>query len=364
MSLRVSIIGNNAFNHPVSDGGRIKLRLYEKCLRSIGAETNVIDLCQWKFRFLSIVHQIRKAISNRDVILIMAGPNGCRFIIPIVNKLNSSHKSRVVFCPLGIGTIDKVVRNLPEEKLANFMNCSDFSNLEDEKMKESLAQLDLILPQNEQIFRVYQKFYKLENLELLMNFRLGHIVPKVYEKHSVLKLIFAARVCEEKGIFDLIEAVNGLNKINPVFRLDVYGQFQFKGDEESQFFGSLSEFVQYKGVVGQTQMISVMKEYDVFCLPTKYYGEGTSGSLVEAQIAGTTVLVSGYNQAATLIEDGVTGYIYKFGSVESLKEKLLYLYSNQEAMFSAAQNGQKIAEKYLFENNKDHFEECIFGVTK
>ena len=84
----ITFIANNANNGLVSDGGRIKIRLYKDLLIKEGYKVNIIELDGWKKRVFNIIFQIKKAIKNRDRIVIMAGPKGCRKIIPLLNFLN------------------------------------------------------------------------------------------------------------------------------------------------------------------------------------------------------------------------------------------------------------------------------------
>ena len=42
---KVYIIGNNASNESVSDGGRIKIRLYSELIKKCSGQVEIIDLC-------------------------------------------------------------------------------------------------------------------------------------------------------------------------------------------------------------------------------------------------------------------------------------------------------------------------------
>ena len=109
MKRKIYIIGNNNNSQNISDGGRIKLRLFAKLL-SENNEVTIIDLSGWKKNILRVVYQIKKSIKEQSTIVIMAGPSGCRILIPIINYFNKKHKSKAVFCALGVGTIDKLIK--------------------------------------------------------------------------------------------------------------------------------------------------------------------------------------------------------------------------------------------------------------
>ena len=143
--------------------------------------------------------------------------------------------------------------------------------------------------------------------------------------------------------------------------LDIYGALQLNVDENILFEKSLNKNVNYRGEIQQHELFEKIKEYDLFVLPTKYYGEGTSGSLIEALIAGVPALVSSYSQAKTLINDNENGFIFKINDKESLKERLLEILDNKERLPIISRNAQITANKYVFENNKEKFEKFILG---
>ena len=177
---KVYIIGNNASNESVSDGGRIKIRLYYNLIKKCSGQVEVIDLCNWKKRIFYLLRSIKKAVKENAIILIMAGPKGCRFIIPLVNRLKNN-STRVLFCPLGVGTLDKLFEKMRPEQISMFLNHEQYDSLNDHKMEKQLAKLDVIFPQNELIANAYRKFYKLNNVVVIENFRDVLIEKKEYK---------------------------------------------------------------------------------------------------------------------------------------------------------------------------------------
>lgn len=358
---RVCIIGNNASGQPISDGGRIKIRLYRDLLLKEGVDAYILDLDGWFKHILRICFQIKKAIKNNETILIMAGPSGSRKIIPLVNAFNGKKRSRVVYCPLGIGTIEKPIRRLPKEDVNIFINGETFFDISDDKIGRGLSKLDCILAQNEVICNCYKKFYGLSNVIVLNNFRYTGFKKKEYLKEGPLSLVFLSRVCEEKGIFDLIDAVKKLNEKGRSFRLDIYGDLQFQDAQEKRFRALLDANVRYLGIAKKEGVIETIGKYDLFVLPTKYIGEGTSGALIEAFLSGTPALVSSYSQAKTLIEDGHDGFIFKLGDKEDLAEKLLYLSKNRSILKNVGVAAQQKAVIYTYEYNRPIFLSGILG---
>jgi len=358
---RVSIIGNNALSKNISDGGRIKIRLFKSLLEKCGFTVNMIDLNGWTKRFLSLYIQIKKAVKNKDTILIMAGPNGCRAIIPLVNFLNRKIHTRTVFCPLGIGTVDKIVRKLTTEQVDDFINQRNFYDIDDSEMAKELSKLSIVLPENERLYSLYKNYYKIDNIEVLYNLRDFDISTKKYNLDNELSIIYASRICVNKGILDLMQVVHKLNQNNIKIKLDVYGDVQLYENYKDMFDSLLDNNVSYKGTIPFAEMMDYMKQYDIFCLPTKYYAEGTSGSLVESMIAGTPALISSYSQASLLIDDKKNGYIFELGNNEDMYEKIKYIAENKNNLETIGKTAQESAKKYLFIYNKDRFVKLIMG---
>ena len=360
---KITIIGNNNDGAAISDGGRIKIRLYESLLKENNFDVEIIDLCNWKKHFLSIVKKIKRSIKNMETIVIMAGPNGSRIIIPLVYVLNKRFKTRVVFCPVGIGSLDKVVRDLSIEKLDDFLLCKNFQNKKDKKFSKYLASFDMVVLENKVLEKCYKSFYEINNTGVLTNFRVCNnpVVRKEQKDDDNLHCVYLSRICIEKGIVDLLNVVDQINnesdkKIFFVF----YGDIQLSN--ECDFYDRLNEFVHYNGVIKQEESYDILPKYDLFVLPTKYHGEGTPGSLVESLISGTPVLLSNYSQSRELIIDGYNGYTLRINSNTDLKSKLLYILNKKNELVSIRGNVIESSKKFMYKYVQSDFLKMIGGI--
>ena len=360
----VLIIGKKYIKNGVpADGGRLKVSLYEKKLIDEGSKVTLVDLYHWFYHPFKLVSLIKKGIKTNDVILIMGGPKGCRPLIRLVNDLNKKRHKRVGFCPLGIGTLDKLLKNKSSGQVEAFLKCEDFLGIKDNKMRKELNKLDFIMPQNKIIFNAYKNFYKLNNLILVNNFRdLDQPQLKIKKiKGDAISLVYVSRVTENKGIFDLLEAVKRLNLREQKFTLDIYGEKQLDKDESIKFDKYLNENIKYHGAVSNKEINNLYNNYSMLVFPTKYYGEGTPGTIIEALISGLPVLISNYSQSSLLINNNVSGLIYDFGSIDSLINKLDYIYNNKDVLSTFAKNAYECGSSYLYKNNRKVFLETVLG---
>ncbi len=360
MNKKICIIGNNNFGRPIRDGGRIKIRLYYELLMKEKFDVQLVDLASFTKRFIVVYHQIKTAIKNNDVIVIMAGPKGCRFIIPLVNHLNKRYHRRVIFVPLGIGTIDYLIKNANIKDREKILSGDNSFHLIDKRMNKHLTKLDGIYVENNKLLELYKTIYQDINCDILVNFRTDNIVNNK-SFSAPFTIIYFSRVKEDKGVLDLINAVQFLLKDNIDIKLDIYGEMQLSENEHKIFHKYLNEHIRYKGVVEQDEAISLIANYSLFVLPTKYYGEGTSGSLIESFFALTPALISGYSQAQCLIEDGKDGLIYEFNNVNDLKQKILYCYNHVELLKNISSQLKDKAKQYTYEYNRLAFIKAVTG---
>lgn len=353
----VLIIGNNFGGKIANDGGSIKIALYKECLEQNGYETLIVDLYQWKRHAIKSIFLINRYIKKCDVILIMGGPNGSRVLIPLVNFLNKSKKKRTVYCPLGIGVFEKLIDKLDPEQVNSFINCKNFFGIKDPKIKKALERINCIIPQNEVLTNLYKKFYSLNNVHTLLNFRNVDIKKREYYQHSPFKIIYLSRIARNKGIFLLLEVISQMKNIE----LNIYGDIQLNKDDFSTFNEYLSKNnnIKYCGICNVKDSINILYEHDLLCLPTKYIGEGTPGVYIESIIAGTPVLLSAYSQAKELIDDGFNGFICKVNDCLSLKEKILSIMNSDLKKVSF--HSQEKARQFLFSRNKKEFFTYIIG---
>ena len=363
MNKLISIIGNNNHGLAASDGGRIKIRLYSQILQNEGFTVQIVDLADWKKNPLFVLYKIYKAIKLSDVVILMPGSGGSRILLPVVAKLKKRGNAKLLYSPIGIGTISKLLKkHLDEEQEEVFLSGENFYDLKDNKIKKALKCFDLIMLENKTLINVYEKFYQLQNLKLITNFRIASgITHRPFSSQDMsLKAVFLARITESKGIFDAIWAVKQFNESSSrKCSLDIYGPIELNEYERNNFYKCLSDQIVYKGVAKQSEVKSILSQYDCYIFPVKSH-EGTPGSLIEAMIAGTPAICSSIAQISEFVDDKLSGLIFKFGSREDLLNKIIY-YSNlsNNIIQKMSENTHRISMQYTYEGIRESFLSCF-----
>ena len=137
--------------------------------------------------------------------------------------------------------------------------------------------------------------------------------------------------------------------------ISFYGQIN--PEHETDFLNKVSLFptiVNYGGILDDKEITRTMCLHDVMLLPTRYYTEGVSGTMLDAYIAGIPIIATDWINARDCIEDGVNGFIVPFDNPQTqFNETVLKLYNNRQllhAMKQASHNSANVfSEEHAWE---------------
>lgn len=134
-----------------------------------------------------------------------------------------------------------------------------------------------------------------------------------------LKLLFIGKLSQQKGIADLFDAVE---KLKEFISLTVVGH------KVCEDFPSLdTELAKHRWIpsLPHHEILKIMREHDILVFPSLFDGFGLA--ITEAMSQGTPVIASERCAGPDLIQHGENGWLFKAGSVDSLKaviEDILY----------------------------------------
>lgn len=168
--------------------------------------------------------------------------------------------------------------------------------------------------------------------------------PQPTEGSRPFTVGFAGRFVEEKGLWDLVEAVRGM----PETRLRLFGNGplleQLRGVELP------SGRVEVITDVSHEQMASAYATFDVLALPsrtTPTWAEQFGRVLVEAMWCGVPVVGSDSGEIPWVIETTGGGLVFQEGNVEQLRRRLVRLRDDAvERRRLAAAGHAAVAERF------------------
>lgn len=156
---------------------------------------------------------------------------------------------------------------------------------------------------------------------------------------------YIGRLVKDKGIVELFDAFNEINKKYPNTYLVLTGSVEdgdYLGDD---FINTISSHSNIRHIGFTDDVPTVLSIYDVLVLYS--YREGFGNVAIEASSMCRPVLVSNIPGAKDTIEDNVTGLLVEPKNAKELFSKMDYYLLNPDLLKVHGLNGRKRIEKYF-----------------
>ena len=186
----------------------------------------------------------------------------------------------------------------------------------------------------------------------------GVNVPQNFEKKinldKPLNIVWLARICNEKGIYDIPKIDDRLRELN----VDVNWTIIGNGPEKDKIVALLSHKsnfsflnpIDYEGVA------KILQFQDVFILPSRL--DGLPVALLESMSFGCVPIISRFNDGIQKIITPEQGFVCEVGNNEQFVENIVFLHRGRAVLGSIAlKNIEFIHKNYNIEvQAKKYFE--------
>lgn len=339
---RVGIVGHFGKGLDLLNGQTIKTKIVAAELERVFGRECVLEVDTHgglkSLFFLPLVLSFTLARCKNVVVL--PAQNGLRIIVPLLYILNVCFRRKLHYVVIG-GWMPNLISNKPF--LTRCLKGFDQLYVETSVMKKTLED------------RNFSNVYVMQNCKPL------EILPESEfenQRSNEFRLCIFSRVMKQKGIE---HAVTAIVKMNEKFgrescSLDIYGQIE---EPEKEWFNTLRESfpsnVAYKGFVPFNESVKVLKNYSALLFPTLFFTEGIPGTIIDAYAAGLPVISSRWASFSDVIEEGMTGFGYEFGSLEQLCNLLEELIAAPEKVYNLRKNCTVKAMQFQPENAMKQF---------
>jgi len=165
-------------------------------------------------------------------------------------------------------------------------------------------------------------------------------------KKDKIEIIFTGRILYDKGVINLIDAINLLPlSIKAKIILKLYGSIDVQNPahiNKKQIENYLVPgFIEWYGFTSEIK--KVISRSDVYCLPS--YREGIPKSIIEAMAIGRPILTTEAPGCEDTVEEGVNGFKVPVGNVMALSEKLQILIEDEPLRIQMGKQSREIFEK-------------------
>jgi len=216
----------------------------------------------------------------------------------------------------------------------------------------STADVVVLLAQEELL--AYHDFVSDQCLEVIPN-AIAMYADAQWKKmpssqNGPLRLVYVGRLAENKGIFEIVEALRILRSKGKNVQLVVAGS----GPEEVRLRShvedlGLNDHVSFVGAIFGEEKKRIWEEADLFVFPT-YHREGLPYTLLESMAARTPPVVSPVGAIPDVMEDGVHGVFVPSRNPEALAKNIERLDSDRALICRMGEAGrQRVADYYTVE---------------
>ncbi|MFY0712111.1 glycosyltransferase family 4 protein [Seonamhaeicola sp. NFXS20] len=174
------------------------------------------------------------------------------------------------------------------------------------------------------------------------------------------KIIFLSNLMEEKGVFDLLEALKILEEEGFEYEAKIAGNIDVKHEKRTKEYFSLLKNVTYCGVVSGNEKQALLTWGNIFILPTYYTMEGQPISILEAMATRNLVLTTNHAGIPDIFKENVNGFYVEKQNPNSIALKIKKVYqdfSNSELI--RKQNFIIAKKKYRVDNFINNFIKII-----
>lgn len=208
-------------------------------------------------------------------------------------------------------------------------------------IKKTLEKADVFLVVAAYLGDIFKEIISEEKVLVLSN---AIEIPKeIQKKQTGHKLLFLGRLCKEKGIRELLEAVKELREEGLSLELylgGVWVELELKKIADKQ-----KEYVHQLGWIGKEEKEKYLQECNIFVLPT--YFEGLPMSLLEGMAYECACIASAVGGIPQVMEHNREGILIQPKAKEELKSALRKLLIDtvlQEKLGKAAR--QKVTQEF------------------
>lgn len=161
-------------------------------------------------------------------------------------------------------------------------------------------------------------------------------------------ILFLGRLEQEKGVFDLVNALAAIAQKAPGVRLLLCGV----GSAEEPLkrlaaHRGISSQVEFPGWVDGEVKARLLRRAGVFVLPS--YAEGMPMSVLEAMAAGTPVVASRVGAVAEMLDDGSCGFVVEPGNIVQLGEAIVTALNTAHSAALSGRATARVREIYAAE---------------
>jgi glycosyltransferase involved in cell wall biosynthesis len=160
-----------------------------------------------------------------------------------------------------------------------------------------------------------------------------------------LTLLFLGKICDDKGIFDLITYLRTSQYfLDNKIKLLVGGVGEHERLQAIISLSSIGSKIEYHGWANECVKRQLLEESDIFILPSLY--EGLPVSILEAMAYRKPIIANDVGGVSSIVKNGYNGWLLQPGDLKQLDNVFNEVFENRPLLYSYGLNSYREASKY------------------
>lgn len=197
------------------------------------------------------------------------------------------------------------------------------------------------------IAKVWEAFLKKKGFDNVITIGNPISLPanSSFHKSNGLKILFLGKLCDNKGIYDILQMLHDYRVLLPDnIRLIVGGN-----GEVDKFLSvihelNLENIVDFKGWIVGEEKSRLLSEVDIYLQPS--YNEALGIAILEAMSYRIPVIASHVGGIPEIVHNGKNGILIAPGNKKQLYQAIMQLADNPEERMRLGNNGYEVSKSY------------------
>ena len=333
MKNKIIFIGAIDKGNLATNGETMKNQMLLRRFESLCDKVVVVDAYQWRKRPWCFIQMVGALLGNRGAKVVVSASGAASHLFNFL-----------YYVPLKKNVYEWVIGGNRAEKIR--------SGAYNVKVLKSLKK---IIVEGECMVRELN-YLGLNNVVCVPNFKPVDYNPKnnIRKEEGISRFVFLSRVHPDKGVKEIVDACEKLNKsgYGKKYYVDFYGAFDTDYWQEFSTLIAPFENVHYKGYLNlmNESGYDSLSSYDVMLFPTYWDGEGFPGIAIDAYMSGLPIIASDWSMNTEVVEDGKTVFIIPTHNSAALASKMRGFIDGDYNLAQLRENCLKRAKRYDYRN--------------
>ena len=195
--------------------------------------------------------------------------------------------------------------------------------------------------------------------------RFSEVIPNekmtVIENYSIVKdginrsqchnqVLFLGAINQMKGCYDMVDVTKRVAEVVPDIKMVVAGAGEIEQVKSKAIAGGVAEHFAFPGWVRGEQKEKLLKESDVFFLPS--YTEGMPMSVLDAMGYGLPIVASNVGGIPRIVHEGENGFMREPGDTAGFAEAIIQIMTSDAMRINMGKQSMEIVkERYSLEKH-------------